>query len=245
MSSTCRRGIVVVAATSSGRSSSWSRLPERRSSVRLDCSFKARRSGLREEGPRLSPHSDTEELLSCTSHSPVTRMFSSAGRQRDAVSQDKAPKCIRLQFGVCGSHPLPDFDRLSCSVRGEEEAPRNKRQPEPRNTKASLQSHRNKYKQRRTNKRPPSPPHWCAGPRAEGLAGRAERLLSAGRGEAGGRTCGSNAEMPVRTATTLCTSRPRCGEKKMYAQIEGLQGARICSHLSHTNLNYFRITTEA
>lgn len=138
MSSTCRRGMVVVVATSSGRSSSWSRLPERRSSVRLDWSFRARRSGLREVGPKLSPQIDTEELLSWTSHSRVTRLFSSAGRQRGSVSQDKLSNCFCLKFCVFGSHPLPDFDRLSYSVQGEEEDPRNKLQPEPKNMKTSL-----------------------------------------------------------------------------------------------------------
>lgn len=89
----------------------------------------------------------------------------------------------------------------------------------------------------------PSPLHWCAGQRVEGLAGRAEHLLSAGRGEAGGHTCGSNAETPVRTARTLCTSRPHCGgkkKKKMYTQTQLLKDAR-----SYRNLNLFRLIREA
>ncbi|KAF3844940.1 hypothetical protein F7725_008103 [Dissostichus mawsoni] len=69
MSSRRRRGMVIVVATSSGRRLSWRRLPEMRSSVRLACSLRARSSGLREGGARLRPHTDTEELPSCTSHS--------------------------------------------------------------------------------------------------------------------------------------------------------------------------------
>lgn len=81
-SSSRRWGMVIAVATSSGRRSSCSRLPEMRSSVRLDWSFNARRSGLRDEGPKLRPDADTDELPSCTSHSRVTCLFSSAGRQR-------------------------------------------------------------------------------------------------------------------------------------------------------------------
>ncbi len=87
MSSSRSRGMVIVVATSSGRRLSWRRLPEIRSSVRLACSFRARRSGLREEGAKLRPHTDTEELPSCTSHSRVTRLFSSAG----ATKRRRAP----------------------------------------------------------------------------------------------------------------------------------------------------------
>lgn len=94
MSSSRSRGMVMVVETSSGRSSSWSRLPDIRSSVRPDWSFNARRSGVREEEPKLRPHTDTEELPSCTSHSRVTRLFSSAGGNQDTTLQDGSPKCV-------------------------------------------------------------------------------------------------------------------------------------------------------
>lgn len=138
ISSSRSRGMVIVVATSSGRRSSWRRLPEICSSVRLDWSFKARRSGLREVGPKLRPHTDTEELPSCTSHSRVTRLFSSAGRQKrwraaGWVSQNVFP-CIF----VCVAHPLPGCDRPSCSAQGEEGDPRNKLQPGPKTQNTEL-----------------------------------------------------------------------------------------------------------
>lgn len=45
------------------------------------------------------------------------------------------------------------------------------------------------------------PPRWCAGRPAAGPVGKAERPPSAARGEAAGRTSGSNAGRPARTAT--------------------------------------------
>lgn len=102
ISSSRSRGMVIVVATSSGRRSSWRRLPEICSSVRLDWSFKARRSGLREVGPKLRPHTDTEELPSCTSHRRVTRLFSSAERQRGGVLQDGLAKmCLCFSVFLC------------------------------------------------------------------------------------------------------------------------------------------------
>lgn len=53
-----------------------------------------------------------------------------------------------------------------------------------------------------------SPLHLCAGQPAAGPAGRAGRLLSAERDEAGGHISGSNAELPAHTATTQCRSWP-------------------------------------
>lgn len=57
---------------------------------------------MREEEPKLRPHTDTEELPSCTSHSRVTRLFSSAARNQDATLQDGSPKCV-LACCICVS----------------------------------------------------------------------------------------------------------------------------------------------
>lgn len=134
MSSSRSRGMVIVVATSSGRRLSWRRLPEIRNSVRLACSFRARRRGLRDEGAKLRPHTDTDELPSCASHSRVTRLFSSAERQTHHALYWIIKMCISTLVCICvfsDAHPLPGCDRLSCSAQGEEGDPRRTLQPRP------------------------------------------------------------------------------------------------------------------
>lgn len=96
MSSSRSRGMVMVVATSSESRLSWRRLPDIRSSVRLAWSFKARSRGFREAGAKLRPHTDTEELPSCTSHSLVTRLFSSMGTRRRLALWGSVEMCARL-----------------------------------------------------------------------------------------------------------------------------------------------------
>lgn len=133
MSSTRSRGMVMAAATSSGRRLSGRRFPESRSSVRLAWSFRARSSGLRAEDGKLRPETDKEELPSCTSHNLETCLFSSAGGQPLVMIYWWPSKygCLPVGDVECVSHPLPGSDRPFCIVQEEEEDPRSKPQPKP------------------------------------------------------------------------------------------------------------------